>query len=474
MRNRKSKAMQHRHSDRRIPRLLSSSVGRTLIIILSFVLVGVIILVSTKAANNSASFQGEDGVMSGTSFASDTQASDSGAVRFGAEAQNPAFRRFYADSASWNRPVSEFGAVSPSSPLAQYRDRFWNYAGLPAPPGDVNVHFKAYSVPIYDVRDATKNVRLFQAIWAQNQQGFSTSGNKIGDSIPWNDSWKPGTGNDRILQIVNYQTGYQYGLWVVGEPKSSCVDRSLLFFLPDGPNTQAGYDENNPDHLCIGAYGQYGGLYDVKDGTTHVDRGMGIDKLALVTRADEVDSGAIRHALELTISSTMFGAPECSPNSGPSAAGAGTDCGFFVPPATRVEFASNENNRIGQRCEGRPITVGNAERSKTIPEGLRVALNLGSGDSQIDAWLATKPTWSAAKKNTAKIFARALRDYGAVIGETGCYGIGIETDGIVNPKTAATWSRLGINDIAGEANPDGDLLDGLFTKERLYIVNPPN
>lgn len=440
-------------------------------VIISFVIAGTILLIATKASTPNGSFEAENGSrLGGVQQQTNANASGGGYVKFG-PSLGTTVRRFYADNASWNLPASHFGAATDPK-LTMYRDRFWEYAGISAPPGATNVDFKDYSVPMYDISEGNKDVRLFQVLWAQNQQSFSTTGLNIGSTIKWNDNWKPGTGNDRIMHVVDLASGTTFGFWVVGEPKNNCVDANPLGITAfDGPNTKAGYDPGNPNHLCMAAANFTSGLYSITDGTTHNERGMGIDKLALVTRADEVKSGAIRHAIELTITSTMFGAPECSPNKGYSAPGAGTSCGFYLAPATRVEFATNENNRIGQRCEGRPITVDNAARSLTVPEGIRLALNIS--DNDIEAWLNSRG-YTGAKRNTARIFAVALRDYGGIVAETGCNGIGIETDGLMNPTSARTWAELGITDIPGDNNPHGDLLQGLLTKERLYVVNPPN
>lgn len=462
---------------RKLTELLNSRYRRPLIIVLAFVVIGVIILISTRAQTPSASLEAENGSRNGGSIVGDSGASGNSAIRFGTSATaNGINKRFFADDASWNRPVSDFGR---STALDGYADRFWNYAGLPANPGDTNVDFKDYSVPIYDAARATTTARIFQVTWSQNQQTFSTSGVAIGTTIPWNPTWKPGTGNDRIMQIVDYTTGRVYGLWVVGETEANggvtanigCDDHNILGIAAfDGPNTKAGFVVNNQSHLCLASANTYTNLYTAKDGSTNNDRGMGINKLALVTRAAEVQSGTIRHALELTITSTMFGAPNCSPTSGTSAVGAGTDCGFYLPPATRVEFGTNENNRINNRCTI-PTQVNSTGRAQTIPEGIRVALDIS--DNDITNWLDDRG-YTGAKRTTARVFATALRDYGAIVAETGCYGIGIETDGLINPASKTTWESLGITDISGNNNPHGDLLDGLMTRQRLYVVNPPN
>lgn len=449
---------------------------RSISLIVSFALIGTLLLIISFASTSTSTIEPEDSNQKTSSISSitDPSASGGGAIRFGtANPGNVGVRRFFADDASWNRPASDFGE---STTLTPYVDRFWNYAGLPSTQlGGTNVDFRDYSVPIYDIAEANKNVRVFQAMWAQNQQVFSTSDLAIGSTIRWNDNWIPGTGNDRIMHYINQDTGENFGFWVVGEPKEACDDHSIFPpFIQDGPNTRAGYQIGNPDHLCMAAANHTNGLYTIKDGTTHTERGMGIDKLALVTRAKEVRSGAIRHALELTITSTMFGEPVCANNSS-TIAGAGTDCGFYLKPATRVEFATNENNRIGTRCGtnaggGYEISVNSASRAKTIPEGMRLALKIT--DPEIETWLNSR-NYSGEKRNTARKFAVAFRDYGAIIAETGCFGIGIETDGMQNPTTKADWEAAGIID-DGSNNPSGDLLKGLITRERLYAVNPPN
>jgi hypothetical protein len=69
--------------------------------------------------------------------------------------------RFTSPTASWNKPVSQFGAAT--GYLASLKDRFWLYAGYPAAPGSFNVAFQDYSVPIHDLRTATSTntVRAF-------------------------------------------------------------------------------------------------------------------------------------------------------------------------------------------------------------------------------------------------------------------------------------------------------------------------
>ena len=492
-------------------RLHSAKLGKLLlkrpvVIVSAFALIGVTALVLSHASVPSFSIEAENGTVSSpANTIADASASGGTAVRFGS------VRRFFADDASWNKTVSQMGGEytelkNSAIPNNDFAKRLWDYGGgtvSGSPAGNFFLDLKDYSIPIYDVATATTTAQVYQVNWSQNQQSFSQSGITQGDSIPWNPNWKPGTGNDAHIEIVNYKTGKVYSLWGVGQLPINCVD----FF---GPNGLHGFDINNPNHICIASINTYDNLYTASDtnNTTSLDRGMGINKLALVVRADEVLSGAIRHALPLTTSNPMFGPgsetpgvnpqPVYSTSGGcqtlvskgvaPAGAGmitqkynplsdlsaAGYTKGFYLKPATRLE---HEFGYIGGTLTNGCVTVApttDIERSKTNPSGMRFALNISYAD--IDAWIATKSSWSAEKKRTARIFAVAWKDYGAIIAETGGWGIGIESDGIIDPVSKAKWASLGLpDDTANLPQPQSssDLFAGLLTRDRLYVVKPP-
>jgi hypothetical protein len=361
--------------------------------------------------------------------------------------------RLFSATASWNQPASVFGR---STALAPYADRFWTNAVFggnadPALRGTLGVSFRDYSVPIYDAATATTTIRIFEATFAQNL-GFGWVNIAIGDSIPWNPAWRPGTGNDRIMAVIDHTTGRTWELSWVYDPPINCFD----FF---GPNARAGYDLSRTDQLCLGAAVTYTNLMTATDGTTVNDRGMGINKLALITRADEVAAGGINHALEMTVYNTMFG-PPCSASQ-LSTTAAGVDCGFYAPPATRIEYPQGQP----LNCGANTLPATAAGRSLTVPEGMRFALDLT--DTQISAWLDSRG-YTGATRNTARIFAVGLRDYGWIIGETGCYGAAIETDGLIDPVSNTKWASLGIQD----SSTVGQLLNGLLTQNHIYVVNP--
>lgn len=425
-----------------------------------FSIVGVVLVVLSHAQTPATSLEAEDGTTANVSIVSPAGTSGGGAVCFGSQATCVSGRmRFFADDASWNKTVSQVGGEF--TQLQSFAQRLYDYGGgvkNGPSPNIMSLSIKDYSTPIYNAADATTTARVFQVVWSQNQQNLSHSGFSIGDTIPWNDSWKPGTGNDNIMSIINYQTGKVYELWGVGQAKPGCFD----FF---GPNNAAGYDGNNPTHLCMAGVETYDNLWTAKDGSTVIGRGMGINKMALIVRADEVATGDIGHALPLTISNPMFGPTMVSPAYDGLQAGAGVTKGFYMKPATRLEHMMGTTIDLGS-SEVTPLT--DEQRAKTVPSGMRFAIRIT--EPQITAWLDSK-NYTGKKRESAQTFARAWRDYGAIVAETGGWGIGIETDGVIGPAKSK-WQALGLYDVATDT-VSNIAFDGLITRDNLYVVKPP-
>lgn len=345
--------------------------------------------------------------------------------------------------------MSEFG---PSPSLQQYAERLWLHGGGAAPAGTINVAFGDYSVPVYPVTEATTFARIYQTTWSMDLYDF---GAPLGTQIPWNPAWRPGTGNDNILAIVDEHTGRTWEIGGVGQHNGNCANRANVAAAERTRDAASVY-------LCVSGVRFYDNLFTATDGSTIDGRGAGINKLALLTRADEVRAGAIRHALQMTITATMFAAPACTPVRGAGAAGAGVSCGFYLPPATKIERLNPDT--------GCPSTqaVNDGERAKTVPEGMRFALRITDGE--IEQWLDSRG-YGGQLRSTARIFAVALRDYGWIVAETGCWGMHIETDSVIG-ASGETWAKLGIVS-NGSPYPRGDLLAGLFSPERIYVVEPP-
>jgi len=358
--------------------------------------------------------------------------------------------RFFGPDAPWNRTAAEMGRATEGQ---DYAKRWFDYATLagwtnPQRRGEVDLQFSQYAVPIYDVATATGTRRVFRA-------NYGYPGNiALGGEVPWNDDWQVSEGTDRVLLVVDYNTGQWWEYWALEANKTVCL-------TPE--NLAAGF---GLDDLCAGTANVVteadGTPADIRTTVTRFSgRGMGIPKAALVTRADEVATGRIEHALEMTVFNSMFG-PACDPIGDGSASGAGENCGFYVDPATRLEWSEGPPSVCGDN--GLDNTAEN--RRKTVPEGMRFALDIT--DAEIDEWLDSRG-YSGPIRETARIFAVALRDYGWIIAETGCFGAAIETDGTANPTAAATWANLGLTD----PTQAGQLLHGgLFTGDRIYVVAP--
>lgn len=348
------------------------------------------------------------------------------------------------------------GELTQLKPFAQRLYDFGGGVKNGPSPGLIRLSITEYSVPIYDAREATTRVKVFQSGDLVNSLLLSRTGVKNGDTIPWDPGWKAGTGNDAIMHIVNYDTGEAYELWMVHRTRDyNCFTYAIL------GQFEAGRD------LCLGAVERYDNLFTANDQSTIVRRGMGINNLALVTRADEVDAGDIGHAIALTVSNPMFGPDLIATADEPlqNLAEAGITKGFYMRPGTRLEHKCSSHSSI---LLDPSIPMDATQRSKTVPSGMRFAAKLT--DADITRWLDSKG-YTGAKRQTAATFARAWRDYGGIVAETGGYGINIETDGAIGPARDK-WEELGIYDKRTGSVSNLDF-SGLLTRDNLYVVKPP-
>ncbi|MFN8053022.1 MAG: hypothetical protein U0Q22_16370 [Acidimicrobiales bacterium] len=354
--------------------------------------------------------------------------------------------RFSAAS-TFNRPAACFATRPDSDKWATNWFRYANYLGRtdPTKRGRISVSFDAYSTPVYSAADATTTIRVFTTGW-----GYGTN---LGSDnrIPWNPSWEPAPGNDLEMMIVDPTTGREWSLW--GVQKINWTGCFTLDNLLSG--WQAGVD------LCVAqamiGKNPDGSLSDATRSTgfsQDAGRGMGaVLGMALLPTLDEIEHGSINHALNMETYGTMFG-PACSAGQMGTAA-AGVDCGFAVAPATRLEWWNGPATDCGAVAQQNT----SADRAKTVPEGMRFALNIT--DAQIESWLDSRG-YTGAKRNTARIFAVAYRDYGWIISDTTCWDSSTAVEGVANPKARLRWAALGI------VNPTSDgatLLDGLITSE---------
>lgn len=353
----------------------------------------------------------------------------------------------FGESATWNRPVSELG-VHPMS--AEFSRRMFEHGNM-AGRGKIATYFAEWAYTVQDTRSARGTARVFHVL-----NGCCHGNIPDGTALPWSPDWRPAEDNDRIMILVDPTTGREIDLWMVQQPGANQTE--CLFRLPDpkvgGLAFTPGVD------LCVGqadvVNGPDGQPADYRSSvSTFPVGGAWMQSLIGLVTADEVKAGRISHALNMIISPTMFG-PQCG--GGASDPGFGTSCGSWVSPASRLEWKN-----AAQPCGVNTVT----DRSETVPEGARFFITLD--DARIARWLDSRG-YTGALRNTARIFAVALRDFGAIVENTSCYEAGVFTDGIATPDGRARWAGLGIT------GANTGLLDGLITSAddlRMAGVPPP-
>lgn len=274
--------------------------------------------------------------------------------------------------------------------------------------------------------------------------------------IPWNNSWVIAQAGDNEVIIKDEDTGR---MWTMSGVRNDPLS-SVLYCGPFVGDRLCGtvFTIMRDSKGNIADYRSFEG----SDG----DRGLGLPMLNGMVLPEEVQAGEIRHAMTVATFNTSFG-PECTTAQRGTAA-ENVTCGTAIAPAAKFEHVDTRNEI--QRCgfgAGTPMEKIYTQ-DKMIPEGTRLALNIDNAG--IEAWIKTRPDLVAnpRRAETARIFARAMRDYGIVIADTSCNGTGIQTPGSLNPKTKQQWLTLGFT----ETEP-GNLLDGLANDKNMYAVDTP-
>ncbi len=383
-------------------------------------------------------------------------------------------------NAVWNQPVCNLPRYSKS---ADYAQRFFKYAhytdgtpsydyldglvgvtpGYPGPPtlGDPDGLNGLFTREVYLASKSTTNVQVSSLSQPSNLDGVLWNDNEVfpragyqsqhpDTMIPWNPTWKTGKGGDNEIFILDDRPGPTMGrvytIWIY--QYGGCI--ADIFF----PNRVcAASVQVNRDHS--------GNIIDYRNFEGYVsERGVGLSYYATLTTPEEVAAKEIRHALGVTISTTSFG-PVCTKAQlGTNAEG--TTCGTAVAPATKFEWGGVALSSLGRTA---PFNTYGIE--KTIPEGMRFAVDISN--AQIENWLTSRNDLTGARKETARTFARALRDYGMIVVDTGSADPMIQMVGGVNPDNATQWKNLGV----GPEYAADNLLKGLITSSNLYVVDPP-
>jgi hypothetical protein len=381
----------------------------------------------------------------------------------GARVQNYTYKVPFGN-AVWNQPACNLPLDTQS---ADYASRFWNYrngndlsaTGLAAR-NRTTVSFgfedvrASYSRTVLNAKDANRTIQIQASVYNSNLDGTGALvSNLPKTSIPWNDAWVIGQAGDNEAVILNDQTGeiiYLSGVKKDLEAYTQCGP-----FLRERLCTYSVQVSRDPSGQKID--------YRTYEGSTG-DRGSGLSFYATLTTPEEVAAGEIRHALGMAIPNTAIG-PECT-KSQLNTSAEGFTCGTAVAPASKFEWktVTKHSARIGGIT---PALDTLYTQKALIPEGSRFKLNVD--DAYVENWINSRADLKsdAKKAQTARIFARAMRDYGIIIVDTS--GVSsIQVSSALNPTAKKAWESVGINDVS-----DNSLLNGLISQDNIQLVAPP-
>ncbi len=382
-------------------------------------------------------------------------------------------------NAIWNQPICgrtkhpkssdyvnrfiEWGHLNDGSASADVNNgKISNDPGFPDPTL-IDPYAGLFTIPVYKASDSTTETRILTSVYDSNLDGddlpYQDPRRTAPDSkIPWNPNWKTGKGGDNAMIILDDRTGTTQGrIYVISgyQPAGFDATRQCGLGLVIYPNRICTYTVDvgrdlNGDYANYQTYEGY-----IKN------RGVGLSMYATLVTPEEVDAGEIRHAIAISMPNTGFG-PICTKAQLGTPA-EGTTCGTAVAPATKFEWGGQPNHPIMPEPFKSLYGI-----DKSIPEGMRFAIDIS--DPQIETWISSREDLRTNQRRaeTARIFARALRDYGMMVVDTNSSRPNIQHAGGANPEAAQIWTNLGM----GPDEKD-NMLDGLVNSQNLYVVDPP-
>ena len=318
-----------------------------------------------------------------------------------------------------------------------------------------------YSIPVYDIaKVATTPRRIFKK---SSFMGAWNIGN--GSTIPWSDTFKPSDGSDGFMVVIDSRTGQEWDFWNVSFPGYSTATNNSAGCL-SLDNIIGGFSVNT-DVCAASAYIISSPNGQVADFRTYAGNapwasGSGLQNTAGLVTPDEVAAGTIKHAWKFMAGNTMFG-PQCSDADAADSSKLGVTCGSAVAPAGQFERVSDTTGCFAGACiDGANPTE---RRSHSVPEGTRFSLDVS--DADISNWLDSRG-YTGRKRETARVMAVSLRDYGWLLTDTSGGPAFFQVSGARNPATGTAWRNLGVD---GTGN---DLLLGLVTESRVVAYQPPS
>lgn len=367
-------------------------------------------------------------------------------------------------NAVWNQKVCGL----PRHPASNdYASRFYNWSFLRTttePEINVDNFFRfnmhhddpagTFSQPIFYASEATTTKQIVtSANSPSNLDGEKSIYSSDWDrkkvqpdtEIPWSSSWGAGNNDDAQMIILDRQNGIIYELSGV---QPFCIISNKICV----GTANIGRDEITADIIDYRTY----------EGPL-TRRGVGLSWLAGLVTAEEVAAGEIRHAISVAIPNTAKG-PMCTEQQ-KSTSAEGVDCGVAVAPATKFEHL---DPGAGYHPPSQSPYDSVYDQSKLIPEGMRFALDIS--DQDIEDWIDNNQRLDGNPRltETARIFARALRDYGFMIVDT-AGNPSVQTTGALNKTESDLWKSLGLDDSSKAKN----FMWGLIKQEDLYVVDPP-
>jgi hypothetical protein len=356
-----------------------------------------------------------------------------------------------APGSPWTTPVSQ---LQPSPRSQEWSTRLIDHGGGTSPGNyllsiGLGQRGTDYSMPIYDASTATELLRVREKFGKNGT--FNVGPN---DTVPFDRTWRPADGTDAFLLVEDPDSGAEWDFWVLSfaEYQTDETSNSACANAPHPTTPDERYDAARD--LCAATALRItqpdGQPADMRTYTGNAPQagGGGLPNAPGLVRPEEVAEGRIAHAWKLAIPNTMTG-PACSTEQRGRPAALGTECGDAVSPAGQFERVANGST---------PAQLGTQ-----VPEGTRFSLHLD--DAEITAWLDQRG-YSGARRNTARIMAESLRDYGWFITDTAEVP-NFALAGAANKNTAAQWRSLGLDDTAPR------LLDGLITPGRVVAWDPP-
>jgi hypothetical protein len=255
-----------------------------------------------------------------------------------AQAPPAAYVRPFGPLAPWNVPVADLPQHAQS---ASYVQRLWQSSATPS--GNFNLTFDGYTYPVYAAMAAAGRFSV----------RVGSKSNLDRQAIPWNPAWRPASGSDGQVIVLDPATGREWDLWQVEF---------------DGTTVYASNGNLVP------------GSYWTREVGFPPSRGAGIPYLAMLVRPAEIELGEIQHALSMPVRNP--------------------DGETYAAPATKLERPSDiigvpEGMRFALRVSDAQIDQWVAAMPEQLPAATRRAAMVIARALRDYGWFVTDTAGNA-------------------------------------------------------------------------------